>query len=209
MRRISPLLVLLLVSACSATADTGNADPTTTPEAGVTAIVADLRADSNRDGLVLFDETDAVKTTWDAKNGAVFLANIDDDKARCKSTGDDVDLPNCNDASNEVVDGADDALDLARLKTKPWTEAPDTATAAISVTAAAKDLVRIFKRTGAGAADFEVLAGDATFTAEEIRAGVELAIEAKDIVRDTAKWDGFVDVTLTVTVGASSATDSV
>src|SRR5437667_315605 len=82
-------------------------------------------------------------------------------------------------------------------------------TAAISVTAAAKDLVRLFKRTGEGATDFEVLADDSTFTADEIRAGVELAIEAKDIVRDTAKWDGYVDVTLTVTVGADSATDTV
>jgi len=171
--------------------------------------VADLRADSNRDGEVRFDETDAVKTTWDAKNGAVFLANIDDDKARCKKVGDDVDLVQCNDAANEVVDGADDALDLARLKTKPWAEAPDTATAAISVTAEVADKVRLFKRTGEGAADFEVLAEDSTFTAEEIRAGVELAIEAKDIVRDTAKWDGFVDVTLTVTVGTETATDTV
>lgn len=209
MRRISPLLAVLLVSACSATAGTGNPDPTATPDAGATAIVADLRADSNRDGQVLFDESDAVKTTWDAKNGAVFLANIDDDKARCKKTGDDADLPSCNDAANDVVDGADDALDLARLKTKPWAEAPDAATAALSVTPAAKGLVRVFKRTGEGATDFEALTDDSTFTATEIRAGVELAIEAKDIVRDSATWDGFVDVTLTVTVGAESATDTV
>lgn len=209
MRRISPLLAVLFVSACSVSAGTGPADPAPGPDAGTATIVADLRADSNRDGEVRFDETDAVKTTWDAKNGAVFLANIDDDKARCKKTGDDVDLVKCNDAVNEVVDGADDALDLARLKTKPWAEAPDTATATISVTDAAKGQVRLFKRTGEGAADFEVLADDSAFTADELRAGVELAIEAKDIVRDSAKWDGFVDVTLTITVGAESATDTV
>jgi len=209
MRRISPLLAVLLVSACSVTAGSSDPAPAPAPDAGTEPLVADLRADSNRDGEVRFDETDAVKTTWDAKNGAVFLANIDDDKARCKKVGDDVDLVQCNDAANEVVDGADDALDLARLKTKPWAEAPDTATAAISVTAEVADKVRLFKRTGEGAADFEVLAEDSTFTAEEIRAGVELAIEAKDIVRDTAKWDGFVDVTLTVTVGTETATDTV
>jgi protein-arginine deiminase len=209
MRRISPVLAVLLVSACSVSAETGNSDPAPVSDAGTATIVADLRADSNRDGDVRFDETDSVKTTWDAKAGAVFLANIDDDKGRCKKVGDDVDLAKCNDAANEVVDGADDALDLARLKTKPSAEAPETATAAISVTAAAKDLVRLFKRTGEGAADFEVLTDDSTFTAEEIRAGVELAIEAKDIVRDTAKWDGVVDVTLTITVGETSATDTV
>ena len=81
MRRISPLLAVLLVSACSVTA--GSSDPAPAPvvDAGTAALVADLRADSNRDGEVRFDETDAVKTTWDAKHGAVFLANIDDDKA--------------------------------------------------------------------------------------------------------------------------------
>ena len=209
MRRISSLVAVLLVSACSVSAETGHPEPAPVADAGPTTIVADLRADSNRDGDVRFDETDSVKATWDATAGAVFLANIDDDKARCKKVGDDVDLSQCNDAANDVVDGADDALDLARLKTKPWAEAPETATAAIGVNAEAKDVVRLFKRTGEGAADFEVLADDSTFTAEEIRAGVELAIEAKDIVRDAAKWDGFVDVTLTVTVGAESATDTV
>lgn len=211
MRRLTPLVLVLLANACSSS-DNGNGTSTPAPgaDAGPTAtIVADLRADSNRDGDVRFDDTDAIKTAWDAKNGAVFLANIDDDKGRCPKTGDDVDLPSCNDATNEVIDGADDVLDLARLKTKPWAEAPDSATAIISITPAAKDFVRIFKKTGDGAADFTVLAEGDALTADELRSGVELAIEGRDIVRDPKKWDGFVDVTLTVTVDAASATDTV
>lgn len=139
----------------------------------------------------------------------MFLANIDDDKGRCPKTGDDVDLPKCNDATNEVVDGPDDVLDLARLKTKPWPEAPDSATATISIAPAATAFVRLFKKTGDGAADFTVLADGDTLTVDEIRAGVELAIEGKDIIRDTKTWDGFADVTLTITVDAASATDTV
>ena len=211
MRRLSPLVLVLLANACSS-ADNGNGNPTPAPAAdgGATAtIVADLRADSNRDGDVRFDDTDAIKTVWDAKTGAVFLANIDDDKGRCPKTGNDVDLPKCNDAANEVIDGADDVLDLARLKTKPWAEAPDGATAILSITPAAKDFVRLFKKTGDGAADFTVLVDGDALTVDELRAGVELAIEGKDIVRDAKKWDGFVDVKLTVTVDANSATDSV
>lgn len=203
---------MLLANACSSS-DNGNPNPSPAPgaDSGATTatIVADLRADSNRDGDVRFDDTDAIKTVWDAKTGAVFLANIDDDKGRCPKTGNDVDLPKCNDATNEVIDGADDVLDLARLKTKPWAEAPDSATAIISITPAAKDFVRLFKKTGDGAADFTVLADGDALTADELRAGVELAIEGKDIVRDPKTWDGFVDVKLTVTVDANSATDSV
>ena len=211
MRRLSPLLLVLLASACGSSGGTSE-PPAPTPEpvaAPKPGIVADLRADSNRDGEVLFDETDAVKTTWDEKNGAVFLANIDDDKKRCAKDGDDVALAKCNDAANETIDGVDDVLDLARLKTKPWAEAPDTATAIISITPGAKDFVRLWKRIGPGATEFEVLAEDATLTAEEIRAGVELAIEGKDIVRDKAIWDGYASITLEVTVGEEKATDVV
>jgi protein-arginine deiminase len=169
----------------------------------------DLRADSNRDGEVLFDASDADKTVWDAHHGAVFLANIDDDKERCPKDGDDVTLAKCNDAANEVVDGADDALDLARLKSKPWAEAPDDATATLTVSANAKDFVRVFKRTGPGAADFAVLGDGGALTVDELRAGVEFGLEGKDIVRDKDSWDGFVDVTLTVVAGAETAKDTV
>jgi protein-arginine deiminase len=53
-----------------------------------------------------------------------------------------------------------------------------------------------------------VASGDA-LTRDEIIAGIELAVEAKDIVRDTTVWDGFVDVTLTVSVGEASKSDVV
>jgi protein-arginine deiminase len=164
------------------------------------AVQADLRADSNRDGVVnVDDDSDANKTDWNKTTGAVFLANIDDDTNRCSKTGDDLTLAACNDAQDEVVNGADDALDLARLKTKPWAKAPDDATGTIEVvTAAAKDKVRLFKKTGTGAADFKVFASGSKLTSDELKAGVELAIEGKDIVRDPAAWDGYVEVQLTV-----------
>jgi protein-arginine deiminase len=171
--------------------------------------VADLRADSNRDGEVLFDDSDAEKTTWDAKHGAVFLANIDDDKGRCAKAGTDLELAKCNDAANDTIDGADDVLDLARLKSKPWAEAPDTATATVSVSDAAKEHVRLFKRIGTGDTDFEILGEDGAIGVEELRAGVELAIEARDIVRDKDAWDGFVDVKLSITVGTEVVDDAV
>jgi len=166
----------------------------------------DLRADTNRDGVIAFDDPtdDDGEDAWDAKHGAVFLANIDDDEQTCPTNVSDVELPKCNDAADEVVNGADDAEDLARLKTKPWPAALDGATGKITTTAAGS--VRLFKVKGS---TFEVLAKDATLTTAELRAGVELAIEARDIVRDTAVWDGLVDVTFSVEGSGAPQTDKV
>ncbi|MBX3263348.1 MAG: protein-arginine deiminase [Labilithrix sp.] len=190
------MLIVAGLVACAAndTDDAGGAAPE--PD-----VLADLRADSNRDGTISFDDdSDTHKTTWDADNGAVFLANIDDDDERCKASGDDITIAKCNDAQDEVVNGEDDALDLARLKSRPWPKTPDDVTGHLAIlTDAAADKIRIFKKVGESAADFEVLAEDNVFTAEEIRAGFELGIEAKDVVRDAAEWDGYVELQLTVT----------
>jgi protein-arginine deiminase len=169
-------------------------------------IVCDLRADTNRDGVVRFDDPadDLGEDDWTAAHGAVFLANIDDDEEVCPLDAADVDLPKCNDAADEIVNGAADALDLARLATRPWPAAPAGVRAAISFSAGTH--VRLFKVQGS---QFLPISSGHTLTRAEIQSGVELAIEAKDIVRDRAVWDGFVDITLTVQVGQSRVSDRV
>jgi protein-arginine deiminase len=159
--------------------------------------IVDLRADVDRDGVVEIDgDDDEGEEGWSAARGAIFLANLDDDAGRCPRemfpvvTPDDQ-LAACGDAFDEVVNGDDDLLDLARLVTVPWPAAPDDVEGTIAVAPAAR--ARIFRREGGG---FVQLAG--ALTAAELRAGVELAIEARDIVRDLAVWDGSVDVTLSV-----------
>lgn len=168
--------------------------------------IVDLRADTNRDGEVSLEDAsdDDGEEVWNEKHGAVFLANIDDDQEKCPQTGDDVDLPKCNDAADEVVNGDDDALDLARLKTKPWPAAPNGAAGSISTSA--PESVRLFKVKGGA---FEVLAREGALTLDELRGGVELAIEARDIVRDPKTWDGFVDVTFTVDADGAKQSDTV
>ena len=161
--------------------------------------LADLRADANRDGEVRFDDdSDANKTAWNAKTGAIFLANIDDDSQRCESSTSDFTIALCNDAQDDVVNGEDDARDLARLKTRPRPQPADATGRVVVATAAAKDLVRLFKKTGTGPTDFEAVTDDTVFSREELEAGIELGIEAKDIVRDPAAWDGYADIELTV-----------
>lgn len=171
-------------------------------------IVADLRADTNRDGVVSFDDDadDEGEDTWSAAHGAIFLANIDDDELACEPDPSlsDAEIAKCNDAADEVVNGEDDALDLARLKTKPWPEAPKDARATISFTA--EERVRLFKVSGS---TFSVFESGSKLSHDEIRDGVELAIEGKDIVRDASEWDGFVDITLEVSAEGERKTDKV
>jgi protein-arginine deiminase len=209
-------LLLFLFAACggsSGAADHADAGPGV--EAAPVTPVVDLRADVNRNGTVDLDDPteDDGEDTWDATHGAIFLANIDDDLNACAagalSNPDDDVLPLCNDAADEVVNGAEDLKDLARLKTVPWPGAPDDAVGTITVSAAAAPYVRLFLDQGGGtASDFQVFdPASGTLTAAQLRAGVELGLEGKDIVRDAAVWDGFVDVTFTVS-GATFAAAS-
>jgi protein-arginine deiminase len=174
------------------------------PDIDPLAPIVDIRADVNRNGTVdLTDPSeDLDEETWDAKHGAIFLANIDDDKGTCPKTGTDVALIACNDAADDVVNGTDDELDLAPLKIAAWPTAPDGTVGNISLTPAAKPYVRLFKKQGHS---YTVLNPDSdTLSVAELRSGVELAIEGKDVVRDAAVWDGFVDVTFSVKTPSSA-----
>lgn len=196
--RVAAILVLGL-AACS------SHDPTARPP------VVDLRADANRDGEVRFDDdADKSGTEWNASTGPVFLANIDDDAGRCTATGeDDYALARCNDSEDEIVNGEDDVRDLARIATRPGT-LPPGATGRIAISPdEARAVVRLFQKTGPGAADFRVVSQDTVFAQDELERGLDLAIEGKDIVRDTIRWDGFVDLRLTVTSSAGTATDTI
>jgi protein-arginine deiminase len=160
--------------------------------------IVDLRADVNRNGTVdLTDSTeDKDEDTWDSKHGAIFLANIDDDESACATSGSDVALAACNDAADEVINGTDDLLDIARLKTVPYPRAPSDAVGSIALSSRAKSYVRLFKKKGSSFAVFDP--DKDTLSASELRTGVELGIEGKDVVRDSSTWDGYVDVTFSV-----------
>ena len=74
--------------------------------------------------------------------------------------------------------------------------------------------LRLFKNTGPSFELFDP-ASDQLSTVE-LRAGVELAVEGLDLVRDAAVWDGFADLTLVVDCGTpagnggrASASDTV
>ena len=178
-----------------------------TPKPVIPAPIVDLRGDTDRSGAI--DEVgltdDALEELWTADAGAVLLANLDDDDSRCPKSGTDLELAKCSDGADEVVDGDSDLLDLAPLKVLAWPKAPDGAKGTLSVSSAAESKVRLF-RPVQGANDLTSSAQWSAFhpdtdvlSTADLRAGVELRIEAKDIVRNRDTWNGTVGLVLTVT----------
>ncbi|MFF7726955.1 protein-arginine deiminase family protein [Streptomyces sp. NPDC008001] len=135
--------------------------------------------------------------------GPVVLPNLDDDARRCTLRPGDLDrldvavderLAACNDAADEVVNGADDAKDLTPLSVPPLAVGGQ-ARARVALPAAQGPYARIFVIRGG---KYVSLGAGGRLGAEELRRGVRLAVEARDIVRDRKRWDGRIAVTLSV-----------
>ncbi|MEV6285823.1 protein-arginine deiminase family protein [Kribbella sp. NPDC051770] len=106
----------------------------------------------------------------------------------------------CNDAADSVVNGAQDAKDLARVRTVAWAGAPAGASGKVTVST---DRVRVFVKRAKG---WEIAD---SLTTDEVRRGVELGIEGRDIVRDAAVWDGTAVLKLVVSGNGSSSSATV
>lgn len=173
----------------------------------------DLRVDSNRNGVIdMADPTeDEGEDEWTADHGAIFLANIDDDMEACPTSGagiNDMTLPNCNDAADEVVNGDDDLLDMAPLHIIAIPDAPDGAKGHLDLGPNGTDRARLFIQRAGEWTWFNPRQED--LTGEELRAGVDLLMEGRDVVRDTDVWDGMLPVKLTVDFSdGSSGEDAV
>jgi len=170
--------------------------------------LADLRADVDRDGLVAppGGADEAGEAEWSAARGAVVLANLDDDLGACRadSTVPDPDLDDCGDAADEVVNGDADRADLAPVVVSPWPDAPRGARAFVSVRPAERG--RIFRLDGVE--PVALGAGD-PLDREALRDGIELGLEATDVIRDPAVWDGVLEVSLSVEADGSVGSDRV
>ncbi len=169
--------------------------------------VIDLRVDNNRNGVVDLDDPteDENEDVWSVTNGAIFLPNVDDDSYACPKGSEtasisDEDLAKCFDGNDEVVNGPDDLLDMARVVVKPWAEAPDDASAQLTLAEPAGTYVRVFKNNGG---NWDAVAFPLSLTVAEMRAGVELAVEGKDILRDKDAWDGTAKLQLDVDAGTT------
>ncbi|ANZ40974.1 hypothetical protein BBK82_38320 [Lentzea guizhouensis] len=165
-----------------------------------------LLADTNRSGALDWADLPG-KGRWSPQRGAIFLPNVDDDAKRCKVTDADmadnslaVDarLAACNDAQDDVVNGPQDVADFAPLRTMPRNVSQN---GTVSLGAGEGRYARLWvERDGAWAS----LGESGVLTAAELRRGVRLGLEGRDVIRDKAVWNGVVTVSVT-----AGGTDSV
>ncbi len=191
-----------------ATGTTGTGKPKLNP-------VIQIAVDASRDGVAdpsdPLDRAVTTKEKWDDTHGASYLANVDDD-----------DQNHARDSENDVVDGPEDAKDLAPIVIAPWPDAPDAAVGTLTLDDASTKVVRIFALAddgtwsnvggamgpcatpiaGAddtGAALCPSYASTITFTADQIRAGITLGIESRRFrVATNDAWDGFTSLSYTI-----------
>ncbi|ATY62071.1 arginine deiminase [Cordyceps militaris] len=174
-----------------------------------------ILADTNRDGQIdlIGDSDTAGRETWSEERGALFLANIGDSGRRCSSlihtnvSSDSResknDLDQCHDASGTEQRNP---KYLAPLATLPLISVSDSASASVTVLGdAASKNVRIFQKAGC---DWRFVSSNHTFSADELRSGLSLGIDARD-VRRPGVWDGRAQVQFSVRDGADKAQDVV
>jgi protein-arginine deiminase len=166
-----------------------------------------LLADTNRDGRVSAADA-AGRGEWTPGRGAIVVPNLDDDRQTCPTLGADGErlsddaLAACFDGADETVNGAADLLDMAALRIRPMRGLDADASATVTVDGEAS--ARVFLRDGDG--NYAVLDPEDPITADRLRGGVDLALEATAFAQTP---DGSIDVTLTVRDGRSVQSDRV
>ncbi|EUC35649.1 hypothetical protein COCCADRAFT_24461 [Bipolaris zeicola 26-R-13] len=178
-----------------------------------TILKADIRADTDRDGLVdLSGTSDSEgKTTWTADFGAIFLPNIGDTDKRCSKA-----LLKGPAVSNEKLDRCNDASDntlrseqfLAPLRTVPMPDLPNGASGRVYVKdQVQRSNVRIFHQASCNG-NWTYIDGNSTFSTAALRKGLVLGIDGRDVRRPNG-WDGRALVTFNVKSFNGTSSDSV
>lgn len=169
-------------------------------------LAAELLVDASRDGIV--DDADrSAKTEWTNERGAIILPNLGDKGKRCPRAADvsvsDAQLEQCNDAQDTVA-RAPDLLAPARVV--GTSSASDTAWGQLQAEGAGSEQIRIFVKRGRR---WDYLSPADRLTAREVQQGATLGIDARDVARDPARWNGRVTIRYIVSDGDVQANDKV
>ncbi|KAK0386979.1 hypothetical protein NLU13_5293 [Sarocladium strictum] len=188
------------------------------------ALMVTILADTNRDGVVNDKDLNG-RDRWTPDLGAFFMANIGDTEQRCSSQltypvrrpGDndasylakEAEFARCNDASDDVQRNVKYLAPL-RVLPVPERDLPKDATATIRVTdEKAASLTRIFVKSSSG--DWSYVNGTREFTAEQLKTGLELGVDARDVRRPGPNgWNGHASIEFALySNGEKKASDTV
>ncbi|KAM0334437.1 hypothetical protein ACHAQA_001463 [Verticillium albo-atrum] len=182
------------------------------------ALNPQILADTNRDGLVdVRGTTDSGnKALWTTQRGAIFLPNIGDKTSRCATRdANDNPLSNdelafCHDASGHLLLAPEHA---APIRTLPLKVSEKGRARIYASPPAAFDRVRLFVLDEPAninsTESWRFVDREFTFNATQIRAGIILGIDGRELVKDAKVWDGSVTVHFDVTDGPTQASDAV
>lgn len=178
----------------------------------------DIRADTNRDGVVDVQGSSdlAGKTTWTAERGAVFLPNIGDKTRRCASTDNNKnplsndEMAACSDASGHLLFAPEY---VAPLRTLPINLSADATANIYATPRAAYERVRLFvldDETKPNTTEsWRLVDQEFIFNSSQLAKGITLGIDGREPVKDAGVWNGSVSVMFKVTDHNQTATDGV
>jgi len=175
-----------------------------------------ILADTNRDGIV--DGKDiADKYTWTDERGAIFLPNIGDKHHRCTAFDlnglslSNQELSSCNDASGHLLLTAELT---APARTAPLQGISREAIGSIyTLPESTLGSVRVFWKQPGFLSDagspWRLIDRQFIFNASSLRAGIELAVDARELVSDLSAWNGTLSLEFRVTDGNITTYDAV
>lgn len=178
----------------------------------------DIRADTNRDGVVDVQGSSdlAGKTTWTAERGAVFLPNIGDKTRRCASTDNNKnplsndEMAACSDASGHLLFAPEY---VAPLRTLPINLSADATANIYATPRAAYERVRLFvldDETKPNTTEsWRLVDQEFILNSSQLAKGITLGIDGREPVKDAGVWNGSVSVMFKVTDHNQTATDGV
>ena len=169
-------------------------------------LVVEILADSNRDGRV--DELDRQTVIFaNGDRGAIILPNIGDQANRCPGSDaasfSDAELEACHDAQGDEPRAPDY---FAPVVLSPISNLSAAAEGFVSAAGTGSEMIRVFIKRDGG---WRYLGGEDVVSADLLKQGVELGVDARDIVRDATVWNGQVELEFRVTDGETEATDRV
>uniref|UniRef100_A0A0D2YJF3 Protein-arginine deiminase C-terminal domain-containing protein n=1 Tax=Fusarium oxysporum (strain Fo5176) TaxID=660025 RepID=A0A0D2YJF3_FUSOF len=175
-----------------------------------------ILADTNRDGIVNGKDI-TEKYTWTNERGAIFLPNIGDKHRRCAAFDlnglplSNQELSSCNDASGHLLLAPELA---APARTAPLDNISEEATGNIyTLPESTLGSVRVFWKQPGFLSDehspWRLVDPQFMFNATSLRAGIELAIDARELVSDLSAWNGTLTLEFRVTDGNMTTYDAV